>query len=90
MNTLNERLQRVDARAQAIVQAAARHEQLPQQQEEWWPSLIQFFDGEDVMFDTLRINRDCFEDALVLVNNVALNTRGRKGAIRTHREKLFS
>ena len=41
------------------------------------------------MFERLKINGDVFDDALALVSEVATLTRGRRGTIRSNREKLF-
>lgn len=51
---------------------------------------ISMFQGDkDAMFETLRINEAMFESALNIVDSIPLNTRGRRGFVHTHRDKLF-
>ena len=88
MQRLEERLERLDEQTREI-EAASQQPVACDQDEVWWPQLIEFFGGEDAMFVKLRINRSVFDDALVLVQDVALETRGRRGSIRSNREKLF-
>ena len=61
----------------------------PRGQEEWWPELLEEFGSEDAMFTELKANRNVFNDALALVENVAQETRGRRSGIKSNREKLL-
>ena len=47
------------------------------------------FGSEDAMFTELKVNRNVFNDALALVENVAQETRGRRSGIKSNREKLL-
>ena len=49
-----------------------------------------FFDGdEERMLQTLAISRAFFSTALNLVNSIRIRTRGRRGFVHTHRDKLL-
>ena len=53
-------------------------------------TLRSLFDGdEERMLQELAISRIFFETALNLVNSVRIRTRGRRGFVRTHRDKLL-
>ena len=86
---LDEHLHRVEERTRSILEASTQQVVSQNRGEEWWPALVQHFGTEGEMFERLKINRDVFEDALALVSEVANLTRGRRGKIRSNREKLF-
>ena len=44
--------------------------------EEWLPSLIQMFRGEEAMFQRLGIDRTLFDESLTLARDVAAPRRG--------------
>ena len=86
---LDEHLNRVDERTRSIIEASTQQVVRQNRGEEWWPALVGLFGTEEAMFERLKINRDVFDDALALVSEVATLTRGRRGTIRSNREKLF-
>ena len=47
------------------------------------------FGSEDAMFPELKVNRNVFNDALALVENVAQETRGRRSGIKSNYEKIL-
>ena len=57
--------------------------------EQWWPELIRQYGGEGEMFDALKVNKTLFYDVMALVDNVPEERRGRRGMIKSNREKLL-
>ena len=86
---LEERLHRVEERNRAIVEASDQQVQLLAAQEEWWHFMVNFLGTEDAIFERLRVNREVFEDAFAFVSEVVPSVRGRRGWIRSNREKLL-
>ena len=86
---LRERLRENERRMRAIEEAAARPVDPPRGPEEWWPELVREFGSEDAMFTELRVNKNVFNDALALVENVPQETRGRRSGIKSNHEKLL-
>ena len=72
-----------------IRDAAQRNPQLPRDEERWWRHLIDIFGTEETMFETTNVPRRVFNEALALISDVPLETRGRRSAIRTNRERLL-
>ena len=89
VNALEERLQRVDQMTQRIIDAAFLPVRQPVPREVWWEHVVSFYGDEDALFDQVRISKPVFLDCLALVRDVAWERRGRQGAIRSNRERLF-
>ena len=89
LRLLEERLQRVEERNVSILAASQQEVAHPAGHEEWWHFLVDFFGSEDAIFERLRVNREVFEDALAFVAEVVPSGRGRRGSIRSNREKLL-
>ena len=87
--TLEERLAALDTDAEEILAAATQNVELPTDEEQWWPLLIQEFGSVDGIFARLGLDKRVFDESLALVSDVVGERRGRRGAIRTNREKLF-
>ena len=86
---LDAELARGQARRERIQAAAQRRPRLPRQEEKWWPYLRELFGTDGDIFRRTRIDRRLFDEVLSFVSNVPLETRGRIGSIRTHREMLL-
>ena len=89
VNLLEERLERVDQMTQRIIDAAFLPVRQPVPREVWWEHVVSFYGDEDALFDQVRISKPVFLDCLALVRDVAWERRGRQGAIRSNRERLF-
>ena len=87
--TLEERLAALDTDAEEILAAATQNVELPTDEEQWWPLLIQEFGSVDGIFARLGLDKRVFDESLALVSDVVGERRGRRGAIRTNREKLL-
>ena len=72
---LGERLRENERRMRAIEEAAARPVDPPRGPEEWWPELVREFGSEDAVLKELKVNKNVFNDALALVQNVPQETR---------------
>ena len=48
-----------------------------------------FRGDQNIMFQTLSINEAMFEAALNIIDSIPLPTRGRRGFVHSHRDKLF-
>ena len=82
-------LERGQARRERIQAAAQRRPQHPRQEEKWWPFLRELYGTDGDIFRRTRIDRRLFEDVRSFVSNIPLESRGRRGAIRTRRELLL-
>ena len=86
---LEAELDRGQARRERIQAAALRRPQHPRQEEKWWPFLRELYGTDGDIFRRTRIDRRLFDEVLSFVSVIPLETRGRRGSIRTHRELLF-
>ena len=68
-----------DANTQLVITAAEERPELPERNEVWWPSLIQCFGGENVLFERFHLDRCVFSLAYVFVREVPLEQRGKRG-----------
>ena len=88
-NILEERLAQVEARAQRILAAAEEPVDLPGDNEQWWPFLVNHYGSEARMFEKCGVDRRVFDEVYALVSNTPGQGRGRRGVIRTNGEKLL-
>ena len=72
-----------------IRDAAHQNPQLPREEEKWWSHFIYIFGSEEAVFETTNVPRPVFNEALALIADIPLETRGRRSAIRTPRERLL-
>ena len=86
---LDERLATLDEDEREIMAAATQPVELPTEEEQWWPYLVEYFGSEDAIFSHMGLDRGVFDQALALVSDVVGERRGRRSAIRTNREKLL-
>ena len=86
---LERRLHALEERRLTIIGAAQQAPRLQQEQEVWWPSLLDIYRTEQELFVRNGIDRRVFDEALNAVSEVPLETRGRKSSIRTPRERLL-
>ena len=86
---LEAMLDLVDANTQMVINAADERPEAPQRNEVWWPFLIERFGDEDALFRRIRLDRRVFDLAYVFVQEVPLELRGRRGAVRSNRERLL-
>ena len=89
VSMLEARLAQIERRTERILQAAQTAPQNPREDELWWPYLAELFGGEAAIIVRTRIDQRLFVEALALVSNIPLETRGRRSAIRTPRERLL-
>ena len=61
----------------------------PEHNEVSWEHVVSFYGDEELLFHHVKISRHVFLDCLALVRDVTLERRGRQGAIRSNRERLF-
>ena len=87
--TLDELLTTIETDAEEILAAGTQTVELPTEEEQWWPQLIDQFGSVEGIFARLGLDRGVFDQALALVSDVVGERRGRKSAIRTNREKLL-
>ena len=87
--TLERRLDRVEDHSQRVLQASTLDVRMPQADELWWPFLVEMFGSTNAVFTRTRIDRDLFESAYTFVRDIPVERRGKKGAVRSNREKLF-
>ena len=87
--TLDARLQRLQDRRASIRLAATQRPQLPREEEKWWPALVEQFGSEEAVFERNYLDRRVFDEALALVSDIQLESRGRRSAIQTPRERLL-
>ena len=85
---LDERLATLDEDEREIMAAATQPVELPTEEEQWWPYLVEYFGSEDAIFSHMGLDRGVFDQALALVGDVVGERRERRSAIRTNREKL--
>ena len=86
---LDQRLEVLESRSQAIIEAASQTIELPFQNEILWPDLLAQYGTENAIFERLGIDKALFIEVYALVKDVAGETRGRRSKIRTNREKLL-
>ena len=86
---LDAMLDLVEANSQMVINAADEHPEAPQRNEIWWPFLIERFGDEEALFRRIRLDRRVFDLAYVFVKEVPLEQRGKKGAVRSNRERLL-
>ena len=86
---LDAMLDLVEANARMVINAADERPEAPQRNEVWWPFLIQRFGDEDTLFRRIRLDRRVFDLAYVFVQEVPLEQMGKKGAVRSNRERLL-
>ena len=79
----------VEANSQMVINVADERPEAPQRNEVWWPFRIQRFGDEDALFRRIRLDRRVFDLAYVFVQEVPLDQRGKKGAVRSNRESLL-
>ena len=89
MRALERRLHALEERRLTIVGASQQAPRLQQEQEVWWPSLIDLYRTEQELFVRNGIDRRVFDEALNVVSEVPLETRGRRSSIRTPRGRLL-
>ena len=79
----------VEANSQLAMNAAEEQPDGPEMNEIWRPFLIERFGGEDALFQRIRLDRRVFDLAYVFVLEVPVEQRGKKGAVRSNRERLL-
>ena len=90
-NILEERLAQVEARAQRILAAAEKPVDLPGDNEQWWPFLVNHYGSEARMFEKCGVDRRVFDEVYALVSNTPGQGRGRRGSSgQTGRSSCFS
>ena len=89
MRQLEERLEAIEERNRTIMETSTQPVEPAGVLEVWWPFMTALLDNEDAMFEKLTIHKNVVYDALALVGNVATETRGKKGAIHSNRERLL-
>ena len=87
VDVLEEQLRRVEDREHLIVEAADNQQQRRPQNEMWWQHIIGLHGDKDTLFRSVGIERAVFLDSLTLVHNVHWDACGRRGVIRSTRER---
>ena len=82
-------LDRLEARQQRVREVARRRTQHPRQEEKWWQYLLELYGSDNDIFMGIRIDKRLFDEALSHVQDIRLETRGRRSAIGSHREQLL-
>ena len=86
---LSAMLDMVDANSLMIMRAAEETPEVVDRDEVWWPYLVERFGDENAIFQRIRVDRRVFDLAFVFVQEVPVEHRGKKGAVRSNREKLL-
>ena len=79
LDTIENRLDQVDAHVQRVLHAATQVVRRPQETEVWWPHLVGLYGSPNAIFVGLRIDRGLFVDALALVRDIHANGVERRG-----------
>ena len=61
----------------------------PYSNEEWWHFLVNFFGSEVAIIESLRVNREAFEDALAYVTAFVPSVRGLMGRIISIKQQFY-